>query len=98
MKGCEEMKERTKKLFCLEVWVKLTPVPTGTHKPMKTLKELAKGRQDQPSPLQPFSSSTDTLILRKKEEHLYPTRLPHQGMRQDKMTGLHSPLTHHRFK
>lgn len=74
-----------------QIWVKLTPVPTGTHKPIKTLKELAKGRQDQPSPLQPFSSSTDTLILRKKEDHLYPTRLPHQGMSQDKMT----PFTSH---
>lgn len=55
MEGCEEMKERKKKLFCWrlkvrirQIWVKLTPVPTGTHTPMKTLKEL--DREDRASP------------------------------------------------
>lgn len=76
-----------------QIWVKLTLAPTGTHKLMKTQKEPAKGRPDEhTTAFLTFHRHVDP------EKKRLPTRLPHQGMRQDKMIGLHSLLTHHRFK
>lgn len=102
MEGCEEMKERKQKLFCLEGKSENRPdlgqVDSSPYRDTKTDEDTERSSKGKTGPNE---HTTALLIFHRHidpEKKRLPTRLPHLGMRQDKMIGLHSLLTHHRFK